>query len=67
MQDIIDMLLEKKKSLREEIEREFEARNSKIDALLDLAGYVPPVEEIADEAADETETEGEENSAAALY
>ena len=67
MQDIINMLLEKKKSLREEIEREFEARNSKIDALLDLAGYVPPVEDTADETADDTTTEGEGNSATVIY
>ena len=53
MQDIINFLLNKKAGLREEIEREFEARTSKIDALLNLAGYVPPVEEIADDTADE--------------
>lgn len=53
MQDIIDLLLQKKAGLREEIEREFAARNQKIDELLDLAGYIPPVEESAptDEAA----------------
>lgn len=53
MQDIIDMLLQKKADLREEIEREFAARNQKIDALLELAGYIPPVEEIAPGPADE--------------
>lgn len=53
MQDIINMLLQKKADLREEIEREFAARNQKIDALLDLAGYIPPVEEVAPDPADE--------------
>jgi hypothetical protein len=47
MQDIIYLLLQKKADLRAEIEREFAARNQKIDALLDLAGYIPPVEESA--------------------
>lgn len=51
--DIIEMLLQKKAALREEIEREFAARSAKIDALLDMAGYVeqPVVEQAADEVA----------------
>lgn len=44
-EDVIKLLLDKKATLREEIEREFEARSKKIDDLLDMAGYVPPVEE----------------------
>lgn len=50
MQDIINLLLSKKADLRAEIEREYAARSAKIDALLDLAGYIPPVEEAAEEA-----------------
>lgn len=44
-EDIIEILLNKKATLREEIEREFAARSEKIDGLLALAGYVPPAEE----------------------
>lgn len=43
--DIIEILLKKKETLREEIEREFALRSEKIDGLLALAGYEPPVEE----------------------
>ena len=57
MEEIINFLLNKKAGLREEIEREFEARTSKIDELLSVAGYVPPVEEIADKTDDETAAE----------
>ncbi len=52
-EDVIKMLLDKKATLREEIEREFAARSEKIDALLDMAGYVPPVEEEVEEVTDE--------------
>lgn len=41
-EDIIEMLLQKKAILREEIEREFAERSAKIDDLLSLAGYVEP-------------------------
>ncbi len=51
-QDVIELLLKKKENLREEIEREFAERATKIDELLDKAGYIPPVEE---ENADEQE------------
>ena len=52
--DIIELLLVKKENLRAEIEREFAARAEKIDALLNMAGYVPPVvEEVAEEAHEE--------------
>lgn len=51
-QDIIELLLQKKASLREEIEREFAERSAKIDELLALSGYVEPVpvEEVAENA-----------------
>ena len=53
-EDIIEMLLQKKANLRDELEREYAAREAKIDALLDMAGYVPPVVEVVqpEEAAD---------------
>lgn len=52
--DIIEMLLQKKADLRAEIEREFAARSEKIDALLNMAGYVEPVvEQATDEVAEE--------------
>lgn len=55
LQDIIDILLQKKATLREEIEREFRARSEKIEELLKLAGYVEPqVTEIATETVTET-------------
>lgn len=53
-EDVIELLLTKKANLREELEREFAERSAKIDELLNLAGYVPPVEEV-DETADEQE------------
>ena len=43
-EDVIEILLKKKAALREEIEREFAARENKIDELLALAGYVEPQE-----------------------
>ena len=59
-EDVIELLLTKKANLREELEREFAERSAKIDALLDMAGYVPPVEEVTEEqAASEAETETE--------
>lgn len=50
--DVIELLLTKKANLREEIEREFAEREKQIDLLLDMAGYVPPVEEVTDEQAE---------------
>lgn len=41
-EDIIEMLLQKKANLRDELEREYAAREAKIDALLDMAGYMRP-------------------------
>lgn len=52
-EDVIELLLTKKANLREELEREFAERSAKIDELLNLAGYVPPVEEEHDEQAEE--------------
>lgn len=60
MQDVIDMLLQKQSTLEaekeaekaaavERIESDYTARAEKITALLDLAGYVPPVVEDVDE------------------
>ena len=54
-QDVIDILLQKKVTLREEIEREFAERSQKIDALLEMAGYQEEVEEVAEEVAEEVE------------
>ena len=59
MQDVIELLLQKKADLNAEreskiaeavkaVENEFADRSVKIDALLDMAGYVPPVEEPAE-------------------
>lgn len=45
MQEIIEMLLIKKQNLRADLEREYAERERKINALLDMAGYIPPVEE----------------------
>ena len=56
MQDIINLLLSKKENLRADLEREYAERELKINALLDMAGYVPPVEVTAEPA--------EENAAA---
>lgn len=53
MQDVIDLLLQKKENLRADLEREYAERESKINALLDMAGYIPPVEETATEPAPE--------------
>lgn len=50
--DIIELLLTKKATLREELEREFAERSAKIDLLLETVGYVPPVEEETAEQAD---------------
>ena len=41
-EDVIELLLKKKATLREEIEREFAERSAKIDELLGMAGYVEP-------------------------
>lgn len=64
--DIIDILLQKKSTLEadreaekalacERIDAEYADRAGKIDGLLDMAGYVPPVIEEAPEAAAEAE------------
>lgn len=56
MKDVIEMLLQKQSTIEtdkeaekalaiERIENEYAARSEKIVALLDMAGYVPPVEE----------------------
>lgn len=68
MKDVIEMLLSKKATLEEDcefakqveierIENEFAERKQKINALLDLAGYVEPVEEPVetDELTEESE------------
>lgn len=60
MQDVIDLLLQKKATLTadrdkkvagaiEKIELEFAERAEKIDELLTLAGYVEPLKEVAEE------------------
>lgn len=41
MQDIIALLLQK----RAELEREYAEKEQRIDALLEMAGYTPPVAE----------------------
>lgn len=45
--DIIDILLQKKAALREEIEREFAERSQQIDELLFMAGY-DPIQEVTE-------------------
>ena len=59
-EDVIKLLLEKKATLREEIEREFAARSQKIDKLLDECGYVEPIEEAEEPAEEVAETVAEE-------
>lgn len=44
-EDVIEVLLQKKAALRDELEREFTERSGKIDSMLALAGYVEPVAE----------------------
>lgn len=39
-EDVVEVLLQKKANLREELEREFEKRSAKIDELLTACGYV---------------------------
>lgn len=61
-QDIIELLLQKKANLREELEREFAERSAKLDEMLSVAGYVEPVEETLEEAeeiADNSEVSNE--------
>lgn len=64
MQDVIELLLQKKATLDvdreaekalacEKIDAAYAERSEKIDALLDTAGYVPPVVEEPDEQLDE--------------
>ena len=59
MQDVIEMLLRKQSTLEadkeaekaaavERIENEYAERSARIDALLDMAGYVKPVVEEVD-------------------
>lgn len=55
-QDVIEILLQKKVTLREEIEREYAERSQKIDALLEMAGYQ---EEVAEEVEETEEAQGE--------
>ena len=61
--DIIDILLQKKSTLEadreaekalacEKIDAEYAERESRIGGLLDMAGYVPPIDEPTDAAAD---------------
>lgn len=56
MKEVIDLLLSKKATLDadkeaekalacEKIDADYAERSAKIDALLDTAGYIPPVEE----------------------
>lgn len=49
-EEIINLLLQKKAGLREELEREFAERESKINALLEMAGYTPPVVDTTEQA-----------------
>lgn len=64
MKDVIEMLLQKQATLEadkeaekalacEKIDAEYAERSDKIAALLDMAGYVPPVEEVTDEQPDQ--------------
>ena len=48
LDDIIEKLLQKKASLREDLEREYAERDALLDELLSKAGYVPPVVEEVD-------------------
>lgn len=65
-EDLIAILLQKKVNLREEVEKEFAERAAKIDSMLDICGYVEPVE-VAEEAeapaSDECVAEGENGTA----
>lgn len=67
--DLIDIMLQKKADLRAEVEREFAERSDKIDKMLDMCGYVEPVEvEKAEEEAEapasvECVAEGENGTA----
>lgn len=56
-EDVIEILLKKKRDLRDEIEREFAARSEQIDELLNLAGYVEPTETVDAAPVEETVTE----------
>ena len=62
MKDVIEILLQKQATLEadkavekalacEKIDTDYAERSDKISALLDMAGYVAPVEEPADEIA----------------
>lgn len=64
MKDVIELLLNKQATLEadrdaekalacERIDAEYAERSEKISSLLDMAGYVPPVEEVADEQPEE--------------
>lgn len=63
MKDVIDILLKKQATLEEDreaekalacekIDAEYAERSCKIAALLDMAGYVPEIEEIPEAAAE---------------
>ncbi len=71
MKDVIEMLLHKQETLEadkeaekalalEKIDAEYAERSDKITALLEMAGYVPPVVEETDEQAAETVAESVE-------
>lgn len=58
--DVIELLLGKKATLREELEREFAKREEKIDKLLYECGYVEPVAKAEEPAEEVAETVAEE-------
>ena len=78
MKDVIELLLSKKATLDadreaekalaiEKIDAEYAERSEKIDALLETAGYIPPVEEPAEpepveEVTADTETPAKGNT-----
>ena len=72
MKDVIELLLQKRATLDadreaekvlacEKIDAEYNERSEKIDALLETAGYIPPVEEPADIETVEEATPAEAN------
>lgn len=52
-EDLIEMLLQKKAALRDELEREFAKKTDAIDRMLMLAGYAEPAETVETEAVEE--------------
>jgi hypothetical protein len=76
MKDVIEMLLQKQSTLEadkeqekalavERIESEYAERSVKIAALLDMAGYIPPVEEPDEQPDEQPEAEAETETAEA--